>query len=67
MNLFLVRKPRPFHHEMIYQGRMKTEKKEISRLHFATDKSKVNPKRVFLLEVALLALLVVLLAFFSYI
>ena len=66
MSLFRVQKPRPFHHEMIYQGRATGEKKETSRFHFATDKPKEKTKRVIPLELVIIAALVLLLIYLLY-
>lgn len=67
MSLFRVRKPRPFHHEMIFQGRKRVgENDSPTRMHFTSDKNKERQKRVVPLELVLLVGLVLLLAYLLY-
>lgn len=66
MSIFRVRKPRPFHHEMIYQGRTTGEINKPSRLHFTMDKGKEKQKRVIPLELIALVALIILLAYLFY-
>ena len=66
MSLFRMRKPRPFHHEMIYQGRAGSEQKQgaLSRRQFTSMREK--PRGAVPLEWILLGLLVLLLVFLFY-
>ena len=66
MSLFRMRKPRPFRHEMIYQGRAGSEQKQgvLSRRQFTSMREK--PRGAVSLEWILLGLLVLLLVFLFY-